>query len=173
MLLVGGMIGQYANLSAYRHGSVLGTGERRRNPRMRTSRLRSSRNFVKKVVINTAIESYAHPSHRSTLQTLRGKRTPREGAGQLPAPLLNLGPPPDQSYYLPPHTYTLGRMCARRGNNMSRTSYLRRPLAALLLMAAALAALLMAVGCLPARRGQLPTPSPAKQIPEEAPCDRR
>src|SRR5215217_8576674 len=73
------------------------------------------------------------------LRSSRAKRTPREGTGQQPAPLLNLGSPPDQSYLLPPHT--LGRICARRGrgNDMSRTSYLRRPLAALL-MAAALAA---------------------------------
>src|SRR5918995_972794 len=81
------------------------------------------------------------------LQTLRGKRTPREGAGPLPAPVLNLGQPPDQSYYLPPHTYTLGRMCARRGrgNDMSRTSNLRRPLAALLMAAALAASVVMAV----------------------------
>src|SRR5215216_2228433 len=73
------------------------------------------------------------------LRSSRAKRTPREGTGQQPAPLLNLGSPPDQSYLLPPHT--LGRICARRGrgNDMSRTSHLRRPLAALL-MAAALAA---------------------------------
>jgi len=41
----------------------------------------------------------------------RSLEWPREGAGPLPAPLLNLGPLPDQSYYLPPHTNThLGRM---------------------------------------------------------------
>jgi hypothetical protein len=55
-------------------------------------------------------------SYRSMLPSLRGHLRPREGAGPLPAPPLNLGPPPYQSYYLPPHTYThLGRMCARRG----------------------------------------------------------
>jgi hypothetical protein len=35
------------------------------------------------------------PSPRSKIQLLRGQLTPREGAGLLPAPLLDQGPLPD------------------------------------------------------------------------------
>jgi hypothetical protein len=35
-------------------------------------------------------------SHRNMLQTLRGKKTPHEGAGQPPALLLDQGSLPDQ-----------------------------------------------------------------------------
>jgi hypothetical protein len=38
--------------------------------------------------------AHTFPPHRSMLPSLRGQPTPREGAGQLPALLLDLGPLP-------------------------------------------------------------------------------
>src|SRR5215212_9765968 len=51
--------------------------------------------------MNTAIERYAHPYHRSMLHSSRAERPPRGGAGQLPALLLDLGQPPEFALYLP------------------------------------------------------------------------
>src|SRR5215213_9047598 len=81
------------------------------------------------------------------LPSLRGQLTPREGAGQLPAPLLKPGIA-TRPELLPVTTHKhIPRQDVReeRGMEMSRTSYLRRPLAALLMRAALAASVIMAV----------------------------
>ncbi len=72
------------------------------------------------------------------MQSLRGKRTPRERARRLPAPLPRLeGPPPDQSY-LP-----LGRSASQlllRGEGVAMMSFISQPQAVAEVILTALAA---------------------------------